>query len=283
MSSRKYIFQAGPSRTGKVIALVVLALVLLLLSTFTDRIDRLRTYVLDWVAGVYRITDVPSLLREEGSEQLQSREQLRDEVARLRNENLILGGKVSTLSAVLAENTRLRQLLNASRLYENRVLIAEVIGVPPNPLTHRLIINRGSSDGAFVGQPVIDAGGLVGQIVRVGGESSELLLISDRSHALSVETLRSGSRLIVEGTGDYGLLQLRDVSPTSDVEVGDALVTSGLGGVFPRGIPVGDVSLREPDQNSPFMHVEVSPVAQLQTSRHLLLLFEISDALESSP
>ena len=276
-------FQTGASKVGNLIVLVIISLLLLFLSTFSSRLDPVRTYFLDYVASFYEVTDLTEVARDIEDDRLRSREELIDELQRLRDENLILSGKTGTMATVVAENTRLRQLLNASQLLENRVLITEVVGVPPNPLTHILIVDRGIGDSVSVGQPVVDANGLVGQVLRAADHYSEVLMISDRTHALSVESVGSGARVIAEGTGDYGELLLRDISETTGIEVGDELVTSGIGGVFPRGYPVGTVISIDADPDSLFLRVVVRPTAQLDTSRHLLLLFESRETLEPDP
>ena len=283
MAPRKYIFQRGPSRSGNLYVLVALAIILILINVFSDALAPARRFLLDYVASFYQVVDIPQSFGEVGEERLQTREELLDELRRLRDENLILSGKSQTMATVLAENSRLRQLLNASQLLQNRVLITEVVGVPPNPLVHIVIVDRGQSDGVYEGQPVVDANGLVGQVIRAGEDSSEVLLITDRTHGLSVETVRSGVRVILEGIGDHNLMRLRDVSATTDVRVDDELVTSGIGGVFPGGYPVGRIVAVDEDDSSAFRRVDVQPAAQLEVSRHLLLLFETREELDDSP
>ena len=137
-------------------------------------------------------------------------------------------------------------------------------------------MNRGSADGLREGLPVLDAAGLVGQTLTVGTENSEVLLISDRQHALPVEILRTGDRAIAEGAGDYNAIRLRNIPETVEILVGDEIVSSGLGGSFPYGYPVGDVVSVEKNSSTPFLEIEISPRAGLQTSRQMLVLFSES-------
>jgi rod shape-determining protein MreC len=157
------------------------------------------------------------------------------------------------------------------------VLVTEVIGVSPNPVNHTVTVDRGTNDGVYIGQPVLDADGLMGQVVEVYENYSKVLLITDINHALPVQVLRNGLRSIVEGISDFNLMALRFVSPTVDIEEGDKLVSSGLGGRFPMGYPVGTVSSISQKPGEKFMEIKVIPSAKLDRSRHLLLVFTIKD------
>lgn len=219
------------------------------------------------------VTSVPARLREWGDEAVMSRVEWESENDRLRQELLIYRGQLQRMAAISAENARLRNLLNATELLKDRVLVAELIGVSTDPLTHTIVINRGLVDGAYLGQPVLDDRGLMGQVIEVSEHSSTVLLITDNNHALPVQVIRNGVRAIAEGTADFRRLHLRYVSPTVDIKVGDQLVSSGLGGRFPVGYPVGEVLDIHRDPGQPFMTVEVEPAANLERSRHLLLVF----------
>jgi rod shape-determining protein MreC len=157
------------------------------------------------------------------------------------------------------------------------VLVTEVIGVSPNPVNHTVTIDRGTNDDVYIGQPVLDADGLMGQVVEVFDNYSKVLLITDINHALPVQVLRNGLRSIVEGTSDYNQMSLRFVSPTVDIEEGDKLVSSGLGGRFPMGYPVGTVASISQKPGEKFMQIKVTPSAKLDRSRHLLLVFTLKD------
>jgi len=168
---------------------------------------------------------------------------------------------------------RLRELLNSSSLVDERVLVAELIGVDPNPFTQRILLDKGEADGVFLGQPVLDASGLMGQVVEVLPHSARVLLVTDASHSLPVQINRNGLRAIASGTGRNEWLELRYVGDTADVREGDIVVSSGLGQRFPAGYPVGRVQTvtRHPAQS--FAEVRVTPSAQLNRSRYLLLVF----------
>lgn len=230
---------------------------------------------------VYWIADLPTRLAEWNDVNLVSRSDLLEENERLRRENLVLEGRSHQMASLQAENVRLRALLNSTALLRDDVLVAELIGVSPDPVRHQLVLNKGSNDGVFIGQPLIDADGLMGQIVEVSPLSSRALLITDATHSVPVQVNRNGVRAIAEGTGSLGALEIHHVSATTDIEAGDLLVTSGLGGRFPVGYPVGTVSSVERDPGKAFATVLATPSAALDRSRHVLLVFTPSQMREN--
>lgn len=244
------------------------------LTPVSDRFSQV-SLPLQWVA------DIPARLQEWGDESVVSRVQLQAQNDQLRQELLVYKGQLQRMAAISAENTRLRNLLNATELLRDRVLVAELIGVSTDPLVHSIIINRGEVDGAYVGQPVLDDKGLMGQITAVNKHNSTALLITDSNHALPVQVVRNGVRAIIEGSGDFRRLFLRYVSPTVDIVEGDQLVSSGLGGRFPAGYPIGSVLSIHRDPGQPFMTVLVEPAANLERSRHLLLVFSAVEDIKN--
>lgn len=231
----------------------------------------------------YWLADIPARIGGWGGDNLRDRGSLIQENELLRKENLILQAKVAQMASLNAENTRLRALLNSSTHLDDSVLIAELIGASPDPLRHLVIIDKGSEAGVFEGQAVIDAQGLVGQVVEVSAWYSRVLLITDVSHAVPVQVNRNGVRAVADGGGRIDELTLSHVAATTDIVVGDLLVTSGLGGVFPAGYPVAVVSAVEEDPGSPFLQVKARPLAQLDRSRHLLLIFSGRDGQAPAP
>lgn len=252
-------------------------MVLVVVGLYTDRLEPVREKLSAVVAPFYQITNVPTRVNDWRKDTFVSHADLKLENAALKTELLIHQRKLQQLAALAAENVRLRQLLNASQTLQDTVLIAELIGVSPNPLSHKVIINRGSQDGAFKGQPVLDAFGLMGQVTEVGETSSTVLLISDATHAIPVQVNRNGVRAIAEGTGDLNSLSLRHVSANTDIRAGDLLVSSGMGERFPIGYPVAEVMQVVRDPGKAFLTVIAKPMAKLDRSRHLLLVFENRD------
>jgi len=241
---------------------------------YTDRLDPVRQKLSFLVTPFYQLTNIPRRINDWRKDLFVSRSDLQVENEALKTELLIHQRKLQQLASLAAENVRLRQLLNASEMLQDSVLIAELIGVSPNPLSHKVIINRGTSAGVFKGQPVLDAFGLMGQVVEVSDSSSTVLLISDSTHAIPVQVNRNGVRAIAEGSGDLNRLTLRHVSTNTDIREGDLLVSSGLGGRFPVGYPVAEVETVVRDPGKAFLTVIVKPMARLDRSRHLLLVFE---------
>jgi len=252
-------------------------MVLVVVGLYTDRLEPLREKLAQLATPFYQITDVPTRVNDWRKDTFVSQVDLKVENEALQTELLIHQRKLQQLASLAAENVRLRQLLNASQMLQDTVLIAELIGVSPNPLSHKVIINRGIKDGAFKGQPVLDAFGLMGQVIEVGEASSTVLLISDSTHAIPVQVNRNGVRAIAEGTGDLNSLSLRHVSTNTDIRVGDLLVSSGLGERFPVGYPVAEVVQVVRDPGKAFLTVIAQPMARLDRSRHLLLVFADRD------
>lgn len=219
------------------------------------------------------MADIPTQISVWGDQNLRSRSTLISDNERLQAESLLLKAQVQKLASLEAENVRLRELLNSSAILDDSVLVAEMIGISPNPLQHQIIINKGIGDGLYVGQPVIDALGLMGQVIQIGALQSRVLLITDTSHALPVQINRNGVRSVAEGTGLFHELVLQHVAATTDIKVGDLLVSSGLGRRFPVGYPVAVVTEVTIDPGQPFATVKAKPSAALNRSRHVLLVF----------
>ena len=222
---------------------------------------------------LYYVAELPVRALDAVYLQLTSRADLIAENEGLRAEALLTKRKLQKLAALTEQNVRLRELLNSSELVDERVLVAELIGVDPNAFTQRILINKGERDGVFLGQPVLDATGLMGQVVEVLPFSARVLLITDASHSLPVQINRNGLRAVASGTGSSEWLELRHVGDTADIRVNDIVVSSGLGQRFPAGYPVGRVAAVNRDSSQPFADVRVEPMAQLNRSRYLLLVF----------
>ncbi len=224
----------------------------------------------------YWTADLPARAEEWVDNRTMSRSRLEQENEALRTELLIHKRKLQQMASLAAENVRLRQLLNSKETIEDRVIVAELIGISPDVNSQQVIVNRGRKHGVYVGQAMVDANGLMGQVIEVGERSSKVLLITDSTHALPVQVNRNGVRLVAEGVGnpDEFRLSLRYVSNTTDVREGDLLVSSGLGGRFPEGYPVAEVIKVELDPSQEFMRVLARPMAEMDRSRHVLLVFD---------
>lgn len=241
-------------------------------------LDRTRSLLDTLVVPVYWVADIPSRLSDWQETHLVSRGTLQEEGERLRRENLILEGRTQQMASLQAENIRLRALLNSTALLRDDVVVAELIGVSPDPVRQQVVLNKGASDGVYIGQPLIDANGLMGQVVDVSEFTSRVLLITDVTHSVPVQVNRNGVRAIAEGTGSLGALEVHHVSATTDIRTGDLLVSSGLGGRFPVGYPVAEVTAVERDPGQAFARILARPSAALDRSRHVLLVFTVEQA-----
>ncbi|GBH19880.1 Cell shape-determining protein MreC [Pseudomonas syringae pv. actinidiae] len=221
----------------------------------------------------YWVVDLPQRLYQGVASQFGSRTELIAENEKLKTEALLLQGRLQKLAALTEQNVRLRELLNSSALVNEKVEVAELIGMDPNPFTHRIIINKGERDGVVLGQPVLDARGLMGQVVELMPYTSRVLLLTDTTHSIPVQVNRNGLRAIASGTGNPERLELRHVADTADIKEGDLLVSSGLGQRFPAGYPVATVKEVIHDSGQPFAIVRAVPTAALNRSRYLLLVF----------
>ncbi len=253
--------------------LFVVSAILIGLFIFTPHLQGARNQAISFIAPVYEVTNFPRHLKTWLQMRLMSRDDLIKDNEALRSELLVHQRKLQQLAFLTAENTRLRQLLNSADNINQRVLVADLIGVAPDPRSHKVFINRGEEDGLYIGQPVVDAMGLIGQVVNVGRANSTVLLISDSSHAIPVQINRNGERLIAQGRGSVYELGLRHVPSTLDIREGDLLVSSGLGSIYPAGYPVATVQNITHDPGRPFVDVVAVPKAQLNRNRHVLLVF----------
>lgn len=222
---------------------------------------------------IYLVADIPSAIDDWQENTIRSRSRLLEDNDRLRRENLVLQGRSQQLASLQADNARLRTLLNSTALLRDDVLVSEIIGVSPDPVRHQLVLDKGAEAEVYEGQPLIDAQGLMGQVVEVGATTSRVLLVTDARHSVPVQVNRNGVRAVAEGVGSLDELAVRHVTATTDIQVGDLLVTSGLGGRFPIGYPVAVVSQVERNPGEAFASITAQPTAALDRARHVLLVF----------
>ncbi|HET8707332.1 MAG TPA: rod shape-determining protein MreC [Pseudomonadales bacterium] len=270
----KPLFTRELSSVYRFVFFVVLALAMILVDHHFNYLQPLRSWIGYFSAPVYKITNSTRFLSDWAEQRAKSREDLDVENKALRDKVLLLERRLQKLAALTAENVRLRELLNSSALVSDTVLIAEIIGLDPDPFRHEIVLDKGEKDGVILGQPILDASGLMGQIIEVGPLTSRALLITDVSHATPVMVNRNGVRAIAVGGGKLDRLTLTYVPETADIKVGDLLVSSGLGGRFPSGYPVGVVTRVEHDGGQPFAVVEARPTSQLDRVHHVLLVFQ---------
>lgn len=260
----------------RLLVLTVLSVALMVVDARFTLLKPVRSQMSLVLMQSYWITDLPQRLWQGVASQFGSRTELIAENEKLKTEALLLQGRLQKLAALTEQNVRLRELLNSSTLVNEKVEVAELIGMDPNPFTHRILINKGERDGVSLGQPVLDARGLMGQVVELMPYTSRVLLLTDSTHSIPVQVNRNGLRAIASGTGNPERLELRHVADTADIKEGDLLVSSGLGQRFPAGYPVATVKEVIHDSGQPFAIVRAVPTAALNRSRYVLLVFSDS-------
>ncbi len=253
--------------------LLALSLALIFVDHRTDYLSPVRNILSVVVTPVQWLADTPTRLTDNVRTVVSSRTELAEENARLKARNLILEQKLQKLASLNAQNVRLRALLNSSRLVDEKVVVAELIGIDTNPRIKQVLINKGELDGVYPGQPLLDASGVMGQVLQTSPLTSRVILITDSSSRIPVQVNRNGYRAIAAGTENGNQLELQHVPATADIQKGDLLVTSGMGQRFPVGYPVAEVLdvIRHPGQ--PFLSIRADPLARLNRSRLVMLVF----------
>ena len=269
----KPLFQKRVGIGVKASGLIFACVILVSVDASTLWLKSFKTLAGTALEPVLMISQWPNQAADSFSVFFTTRKTFRDEIERLNLQILTMRTSTQKMAALLQENNRLRQLLGSSERIQEAVLITEVIGVDPNPNHARITVDKGTSDNVAIGQAVIDDRGLVGKVVASTLGTSTILLITDQTQAVPVRSLRSGLQLIVEGGGGFADLVGRHVPGTADLRVGDTLVTSGLGQVFPNGYPVAVVSQFEQSQGNPFAIIQAKPLAHLSARSHVLILF----------
>jgi rod shape-determining protein MreC len=206
-------------------------------------------------------------------ESVSSRETLRADKARLEAELRLANFRLQRYEALEAESQRLRALRENTAGIANRFIVGNIMNLDIDAFRERVLVDKGARDGVFAGQAVLDAGGVFGQVARVGELTSEVILVSDGAHAIPVQVNRNGLRTIAVGTGDMTRLKLPYLSTSADVIAGDLLVTSGLGGGFPAGYPVGTITEVKRDPGQSLAEIEVRPAAALDRSREVMFVW----------
>jgi len=245
-------------------------------------LEPVRSLLATIVSPIYAVAETPYSVAHGVKETFSTRASLQAENERLGRRLLELSQVSQQFVTLREENARLRELLGSRRRLGADVLVAELVGILPAPNTLQVEIDKGRRAGVVVGQAVIDADGLFGQVVEVAEFTSRVMLVADAAHAVPVEVARNDFRSIAAGTGRPDLLELEYVPITADIQEGDLLVSSGLGGHFPRGYPVGEVTSVVVDPTVPYAQVKVRPLAALDRSRHVLLVFDEPDVQQST-
>ncbi|KGQ42064.1 rod shape-determining protein MreC [Gallibacterium anatis] len=276
----KPIFSKSPSLGVRLVFATLLSVILMFSDGQTRNLLQLRSLLETAVSWIYYLANTPRSLLDGVSDNLVDTNTLQIENKVLKDQLLEKNADLLLLDQLKVENQRLRLLLNSPLRHDEYKKIAEVLTAETDPYRQQVVINRGEKDGAYVGQPVIDEKGVVGQIISVGQNTSRILLISDVTHSIPLQVLRSDIRVIASGTGRADELVLDNVSRSADIEKGDLLVTSGLGHRFPEGYPVAIVESVSREGNNYFATVVAKPLASLERLRYLLLLWPTNEDIK---
>ncbi|MCW8832794.1 MAG: rod shape-determining protein MreC [Colwellia sp.] len=268
------IFKHGPSPQHRLVLVLFCSALLIFFDHKMASFESVRGYLQSLVSPLQYIANTPKQVMTWASENIVTRQQLMSENQQYRLNELAFQEQSMQLDIIKQENARLRSLLASPLRSELKKMVAEVLSVDSDPYSHQVVINRGAADGVFEGQPVLDAQGIVGQILHVGQTSSRVILITDISHAVPVRVKRNGLRLLAAGSGRIDRLTHNFVPHSADVQTGDLLVSSGLGGKYPEGYPVATVTFVSQDESREFVSVYSTPIAQIDRLRYLLLLSE---------
>ncbi len=263
----------SPALGLRFLLLAALSILLLVVDHRYNHLDAARKAIGATVYPLRVIVDAPVALWRWLGETTSSRNELQLRNSRLNVERLLTQARLQRFAALEAENARLRAMLEATTRVRDQVRVAEIMSVSSNPFRHVLVVDKGTRDGVFDGQVLIDADGVVGQIIEAGVLSSQGILISDPDHALPVLVNRNGLRTIAVGTGEFDRLDLPFLPNNADIREGDLLVTSGLGGAFPPGYPVAIVASVVRIPQEPFAAVSAQPSAALNRVREIMLIW----------
>lgn len=262
-----------PALGLRFLGLFFISILLMYVDNRDNHLDTVRNGIGAAVYPLRVVVDAPVRFWRWLGESTKSRNELEKELTRLNAERLVTSARLQKLNALETENARLRALLDARPQARDRARVAEILSVDANPYSHSLVIDAGTQDGVTDGQALIDADGVVGQVIKAGLMTSQAMLISDTDHALPVEVNRNGLSTIVVGSGTIDRLELPFVVNNADIRVGDLLVTSGLGGAFPAGYPVAIVDSVTRRPHEPYAEVTATPAASLGQVREVMLIF----------
>jgi rod shape-determining protein MreC len=269
-----------PALGIRLAVLLVFSIILMVLDHRQNHLGAVRQAIGAAVYPLQVIVDAPFRLWDWIREGTTEHNQLQLEVSRLQAERLLTNARLQRMTALEAENARLRALLEARGQVRDVVRVVEIMAVDANPYRHNIVIDIGERDGAYDGQAIVDASGVIGQVIETGLATSHAMLISDPSHSLPIEVNRNGLRTIANGTGEFGRLDLPFVTNNADIRPGDLLVTSGLGGAFPAGYPVAVVETVNRIPQEPFADVTATPAASLDQVREVMLIWKAAEIVE---
>ncbi len=271
------LFVEGGVGPLKLLAYLALCTVLMVADHRGGYLEKLHAAAGLLTGPIYRLAGAPARLARSVSDHVTTQQALLEENTSLRHNLLLATARLDRLAGVQAENQRLRDLLGSTYGLRLNVQLAGLIDIDLDPFRHRLVIDAGSRRGVEEGMAVIDAGGIMGQVLEVAPDHSTVILVSDPSHAIPVQVVRTGLRAIAFGTGRTDRLEVPSIPLGADLAVGDVLETSGIGGRFPAGFKVGTIEQLHPDDTRLFAVAEVRPSARLDRGGEVLLVWGVPE------
>lgn len=273
----KPIFGRGPSLQLRLFIAVSISASLMLADSRLDAFSGVRYILNSMVAPIQYAANLPRTMFDGMYERLNTRQQLMDSNASLKREILYLKSEVGLLEQYQEENQRLRKLLGSPFVRDEKKVVTEVMAVDSSPYRHQVVIDKGHTDGVYVGQPVINEKGIVGQVTFVAAHNARVLLLVDSNNSIPVQVVRNDIRVIASGKGELDSIYLEHISLSTDIQEGDLLVTSGLGNIYPEGYPVAYVSEVDNDNSRQFAQIKADPVVEFDRLRYLLLIWPNED------
>ena len=274
-SSSSKRFSDSTSETLPLLAYLILASALMLVDHRMNIGQQTRAQLSVLIEPIWWLASLPSRMWSGVDDELATRQALQDSNERLVRELQIVNARMQRMSAINVENQRLRDLLNAPRNGSLQVQMVSILNVDLNPYRQRIVLDAGTRQGVKIGQAILDAGGILGQVIEVSDNKATALLVTDADHAIPVQVARSGFRSIAFGTGEADSLLISDIPQSADIRKGDVLVTSGMGGRFPAGFPVATIISLNPNDTGLFIVGRAKPAARMDRGLEVLLLNEI--------
>ena len=271
METAPQFFKHGPSLLVRLAFFIQLSLALMVVDTHFKYLYEVRQTIAVVLYPIQNLAYLPTAISNLANNFFIARD-LADENAHFKQQHLIDSGKLQQLSALTIENEHLRKLLEATQKNKSKAILAEIRSVPRDPFNLTIILDKGSQNGAQNGQVIVDHLGVIGQITHAYPWSSEATLITDKDHSIPVQILRNGLRSVASGTGKYKTLELNYMANNVDIQEGDQIVTSGIGGVYPSGLPVALVSKIKRDISSAFAYIICTTIAGVDRNKQVLIL-----------
>lgn len=281
MQTSPQFFKAGPSPLARLFFFVLLSIFIMVADSRSDFVSEARRIIGTVIFPLQKLVYLPFSLQERVGQYVADFK-LVEEIDHLRREYLNSRHDFFRLQALASENEHLRALLGAAKRAEMQTILSEILYTPRDPFSRKITLDKGSSKGIRPGQVVIDDLGVIGQVTQVFPWTSEVTLITDKNHMIPVQIDRNSLKTVVSGAGKNSELELRFLSVNTDIQEGDLLTTSGIGGVYPPGLPVGRVTHIEYDRSHKFARIICAPVAGVDRHRQVLVLVDSASAPETS-